>query len=57
MADSDSILSVAQLNKQSNDTILKIAGKYGYDNGSKFAKAFKDTFGVTPNKYKKAESS
>ncbi len=57
MDNSDSILSVAQLNKQSNDTILKIAGKYGYDNGSKFAKAFKDTFGVTPNKYKKAESS
>lgn len=49
--------AAAVLLKQSDDTILKIAGKYGYDNGSKFAKAFKDTFGMTPNEYRKAESS
>lgn len=54
MAASDSVLSVAH---KSNDTILKIAGKYGYDNVSKFAKAFQDAFRVTPNKYRKAKSS
>lgn len=54
MAASDSVLSVAY---KSNDTILKIAGKYGYGNGRKFAEAFKDAFRVTPNKYRKAESS
>ena len=31
---------------------LKIAGQFGYDNGSKFAKAFRGIIGVTPNAYR-----
>lgn len=38
-------------------TVLDIAGKYGYENGSKFAKAFKDTLGVSPNAYRMAHQS
>ncbi|WP_343208798.1 AraC family transcriptional regulator [Anaerolentibacter hominis] len=33
-------------------TILEIAGRFGYDNGSKFASAFKDVMGVTPSEYR-----
>ena len=29
--------------------VLDIAGQFGYDNGSKFAKAFRGIIGVTPN--------
>ena len=35
------------------ETILKIAGKYGYENGSKFARAFRQTIGMTPSSYRK----
>ncbi len=38
--------------RQSNDTVMQIAGRYGYENPSKFAKAFKDVLGVTPNEYR-----
>ncbi|MDO4175460.1 MAG: AraC family transcriptional regulator, partial [Eubacteriales bacterium] len=38
--------------RQSNDTIMQIAGRYGYENPSKFSKAFKDVLGVTPNEYR-----
>ena len=33
-------------------SVLEIAGRYGYDNASKFAKAFKDTMGVSPSDYR-----
>ncbi len=39
--------------RQTNQTVLEVAGKYGYDNGSKFAKAFKDIMGMTPNQYRR----
>ena len=32
----------------------EIAGRYGYDNGSKFAKAFRDTVGMSPTEYRNA---
>lgn len=33
-------------------TVLEIAGKFGYDNASKFASAFKSVMGMTPNEYR-----
>lgn len=42
----------ALLLRHTDRTILDIAGSYGYDNGSKFAKAFKDTMGVAPKEYR-----
>lgn len=38
---------------EDQDGILEIAGKVGFENGSKFAKVFKDTFGMTPGKYRR----
>ena len=42
----------AELLLQSDDTILEIAGKFGYENASKFSGAFKDVMGVPPNEYR-----
>lgn len=36
----------------SKDTVLEVAGRFGYDNGSKFAKAFRAEIGVTPRAYR-----
>ena len=38
--------------RQTHRTVLDIAGQFGYDNGSKFAKAFRDVIGVSPNAYR-----
>ncbi|NCC42938.1 MAG: AraC family transcriptional regulator [Clostridia bacterium] len=46
--------AAARMLKQTNDTILDIAGQCGYDNGSKFAKAFRDAIGMLPNEYRSA---
>ncbi|MDO5689231.1 MAG: AraC family transcriptional regulator [Tissierellia bacterium] len=43
----------ASLLRQSSLSVLEIAGSLGYDNGSKFAKAFSDVLGSTPMKYRK----
>lgn len=40
--------------RQSEMSIMEIAGRYGYDNGSKFAKAFRDTVGMSPTEYRNA---
>jgi len=45
--------AAARLLRAGDETILEIAGKFGYDNGSKFAKAFSDVMGVTPREYRK----
>lgn len=42
----------AQLLRQSDATVLEIAGKFGYENASKFSGAFKAVMGVTPNEYR-----
>ncbi|HHZ07084.1 MAG TPA: helix-turn-helix transcriptional regulator [Clostridiales bacterium] len=39
--------------KTTDYTVLDIGNRFGYDNGSKFAKAFKDVMGMTPNEYRK----
>lgn len=38
-------------------TIMEIAGKCGYDNGSKFASAFREVMGETPNEYRRLHNS
>ncbi|MBU5315426.1 helix-turn-helix transcriptional regulator [Clostridium bornimense] len=45
--------TAALLIKNTERTILDIASQYGYNNASKFAKAFKDVMGILPNQYRK----
>lgn len=44
--------AAAKLLRQSDRTVLDIANQFGYDNASKFAKAFRDVIGVPPNSYR-----
>ena len=44
----------AKLLGTENLTILEVAGIYGYDNGSKFARAFKSSMKLTPSAYRRA---
>ena len=44
--------SAAAMLKSTDLTILEIAGEYGYENGSKFAGAFKAVMGMPPNEYR-----
>ncbi len=44
--------SAAYLLEYTDKSILEIAGKHGYDNGSKFASAFRDVKGMAPNEYR-----
>lgn len=44
--------AAALLLKTTNDTVLEIAGRFGYDNASKFTCAFRDVMGVTPTEYR-----
>lgn len=34
-------------------SVTELAGRYGYDNASKFSKAFRDINGMTPREYRK----
>ena len=43
--------------RQTDASVLEIAGQYGYDNGSKFAKAFKETLGMSPREYRVVQRS
>ncbi len=42
----------AVLLRETGMTVIEIAGKYGYNNGSKFARAFRDVIGVSPKQYR-----
>ena len=42
----------AALLRTTDRTVLDIAGQFGYDNASKFAKAFRDVVGVSPREYR-----
>ena len=42
----------AQLLRGTDRTVLDIAGQFGYDNASKFAKAFRGVIGVSPAEYR-----
>jgi AraC-like DNA-binding protein len=46
--------AAAQTLRETNATVLEVAGCYGYSNGSKFAKAFHDVIGMTPKEYRNA---
>lgn len=45
--------SAAYLLEYTDQSIVEIAGKHGYDNSSKFASAFRSIFGMTPTQYRK----
>lgn len=45
----------ARLLLESDQTVLDIAGHFGYENGSKFASAFRNVIGVSPNEYRNAK--
>ena len=45
--------SAAKMLRETDGTILEIAGLHGYDNPSKFANAFKTVMGMTPKEYRK----
>ena len=38
----------AELLRRSDESVLAIAGQLGYDNASKFARAFRQVMGVSP---------
>lgn len=44
--------AAAKLLRESDRTVLDIANQFSYDNASKFAKAFRDVIGVSPNSYR-----
>ena len=44
--------AAAALLRESDRTVLDIANQYGYGNASKFARAFRDVIGVSPNSYR-----
>lgn len=44
--------AAAKLLRESDRTVLDIANRFGYDNASKFAKAFRDVIGVPPASYR-----
>ena len=46
--------SAAHMLKTTDKSVLEIAGAFGYNNGSKFAKAFRDVCGVSPNEYRQS---
>ena len=45
--------SAAHCLKTTEQTISEIAGAFGYDNSSKFSKAFRDVMGVSPTEYRR----
>ena len=47
----------AELLRDTDRTVLDIAGQFGYDNASKFARAFRDIIGVSPNAYRSGINS
>lgn len=44
--------SAAFMLEKTEKSILEIAGAHGYDNGSKFASAFRSIMGMSPNEYR-----
>lgn len=45
--------SAAHCLKAGDQKISEIAGAFGYDNSSKFSKAFRDVMGISPTEYRK----
>ncbi|MBQ3076307.1 MAG: helix-turn-helix transcriptional regulator [Clostridia bacterium] len=49
--------AAAQLLRESDRSVLDIAGSFGYDNAGKFAAAFRDVVGMTPSACREAARS
>jgi AraC-like DNA-binding protein len=45
--------AAAVMLRETNESIIFIAGELGYDNASKFSSAFQDVMGKTPSEYRK----
>lgn len=45
--------AASRLLTETDESILEIAGKFGYENGSKFARAFRTVIGVSPSEYRR----
>ena len=45
--------AAAKMLEETDDSILEIAGRHGYENGSKFATAFRRIMGISPSEYRK----
>ncbi|MBR1591432.1 MAG: helix-turn-helix transcriptional regulator [Ruminococcus sp.] len=52
-ARSQKMLKAADLLRDTDRKIIDIAGELGYDNSSKFSKAFKDVIGSAPSVFRK----
>ena len=50
--DASFLLGAAALLRETDRTVLDIACQFGYDNASKFARAFRDVIGVSPREYR-----
>ena len=51
-ARSQKMHAAARLLRESDQRVAEIAGQFGYDNASKFARAFREVIGVAPNEYR-----
>ena len=49
--------AAAKALRETEDTVLEIAGRFGYDNASKFAAAFRSVMGVTPLRYRMGDEA
>jgi AraC-like DNA-binding protein len=45
--------AAAVMLRETNESVITIAGELGYDNASKFSSAFQDVMGKTPSEYRK----
>ncbi len=54
---SQKMQAAGRMLRESDETVLEIAGKFGYENGSKFAKAFRAEMGMSPKVYRTASES
>lgn len=45
----------ARLLRESDESVLTIAGQVGYENGSKFAQVFRQVMGVSPMGYRRGQ--
>ena len=48
--------SAAALLRTTDLTVLEVAGRFGYDNASKFASAFRAVLGASPTEYRQTET-
>jgi AraC-like DNA-binding protein len=46
--------AAAVMLRQTNESVISIAGDLGYDNASKFSSAFQDVMGKNPSEYRKS---